>query len=69
MNTLKNLKDYIKSQITLYPELKEEMTDLYDLCLSGIEDGESVSHEIELCITDINFLIDNHKENERKSKI
>ena len=55
---LEYLKTFIKEKIQQYPNLKEEITDLYYLCHTEIAEGSSEKHEIELCINDINSLIE-----------
>lgn len=57
---LKYLRTFIKEQIELYPDLKSQMVGLYELCLQEIEDGDSVSHQVNLCIFDIKELIEEH---------
>ena len=39
------------------PKLKNDIMDLLDLALMEIEDGGSVSHEIDLCMSDVQELI------------
>jgi len=53
MNTLEQLKEYVKDSIKANPQHKDEILDLYQLCLDEIEDGGSVQHEISLCAEDI----------------
>ena len=55
--TLAQLKEWIKVQITKHPEHKEEMLDLYSLCMDEIEQDGSPTHEIELCRNAIEQLI------------
>jgi hypothetical protein len=58
---LQEFKNEIKLQITNYPLLKEEILDFYELAINEIEEGNSVTHEINLCIQSIEDLIDNNK--------
>lgn len=55
---MENLKSVVIETIRKYPHLKDEVMGLYELCLSEIEEGGSTSHEIELCLSDIQDLID-----------
>lgn len=55
---MENLKSFVIETIQKYPHLKDEVVDLYELCLSEIEEGGSTTHEIELCLSDIQDLID-----------
>jgi len=59
MNTLHELKTYVRGRIAQYPDLDEEISDLFDLCVSEIEEGGSTQHEINLCHSDIESLIKN----------
>lgn len=52
------LRAFIKECVAKHPHLKEEIYDLYELCLDEIEEGGSVDHEIQLCITSIEQLIE-----------
>lgn len=56
------LKEYVEKSIRNRPELKEEITDLWQLCLDEIESGESESNEIELCQEAIRQLIEDEEE-------
>lgn len=56
--TLELLKLWIKEQIAQHPEHKEEMLDLYSLCIDEIEAGESPANEINLCINSIQELVE-----------
>ena len=56
--TLEQLKDWIKVQITKHPEHKEEMLDLYSLCIDEIADGGSEWNEVQLCISSIEELLE-----------
>jgi len=55
---LQQFKNYIKEQIVKYPSLKEEILDFYQLAIDEIDEGGSVTHEIELCQESIKQLID-----------
>ena len=57
---LKYLRTFIREQIAQYPDLKSQMVGLYELCLQEIEDGDSESHQVNLCIFDIKELIEEH---------
>jgi len=49
--------------IKKHPSLKEEIDGLIDLCQCEIEQGESSEHEIGLCWSDIDILVEELKEN------
>lgn len=55
---LQQFKKEINKQIVKYPLLKEEILDFYELAINEIEEGESATHEIELCLESIKQLID-----------
>ena len=55
--TLENLKKYAEGMSNTYPDLDEEIRDLYFLAEMEVEDGESETHECELAINDIKQLI------------
>ena len=60
MTNINDLNKYIKKTLNAHPEHAEEINSLYELCLSEIEDDSaSVTHEINLCINDIEYLINN----------
>ena len=58
MNNVLQLKKYVREITAQYPDLDEEISDLYDLCLNEIEEGGSEQHEIHLCKTDIDQLVE-----------
>jgi hypothetical protein len=62
MTTVEELKVYVQEKIAEYPELKEQITDLFQLCLDEIEDGASPMNEIHLCICDIEDSIEEAKQ-------
>ena len=55
---IQDLKKYCREVIFKHPEHEEEIVELYLLCVSEIEEGGSPSHEIELCMSDVNDLIE-----------
>lgn len=55
---LKQLRDYARTCIANRPELRGEIIDLYQLCLDEIEEGGSEQHEISLCYSDIEQLME-----------
>lgn len=57
--TLKDFQNTCGEYINKYPELKEEILDIYALCLDEIEEGGSIQHEISLGMTDLEELINN----------
>lgn len=50
--------DYAKEAIATYPQFKEKILGILQLCLDEIEQGGSPQHEIELAINDIDQLIE-----------
>ena len=63
---LQYLRTFIKEKIQQYPDLKNQMIGLYELCLQEIEDGDSESHQVNLTIFDINELIEEYIEENKK---
>ena len=57
MLTVEYLVEFIKEKIKSYPKLKDEIIDLYSLCLSEIEEGGTEYHEVGMCLNDIKELI------------
>lgn len=51
------LRKYCVGVVEQHPELEEEVVGLFNLCISEIEEGGSESHEIELCISDVDELV------------
>lgn len=49
---------FIAEKKAQYPELREEMDDLFQLALDEIEDGGSPQHECDLAAESINQLIE-----------
>ena len=54
---IQDLKKYCKEVILKHPEHSEQIVDLCWLCVSEIEEGGSSTHEINLCMTDIEDLV------------
>jgi hypothetical protein len=52
-----SLKNFVREKCIEYPHLENEFYDYYSLCLSEIEEGGSLQHEVELCINSIEELI------------
>ncbi len=55
--TLANLKKYAEGISKTYPQLDDEVRDLYFLAEMEVEDGESENNECELAIGSIKQLI------------
>ena len=55
--TLENLKKYAEGMSNTYPDLNDEIRDLYFLAEMEVEDGESETNECELAIGSIKQLI------------
>lgn len=53
---LSNLKSFVRDSIISHPQHKEEITDLFQLCLDEIDEGGSVENEISHCRIDIEEL-------------
>ena len=58
MLTLDYLKKFIAEKVDEHPSLKDEIMDLYFLCISEIEEGGAEYHEVGMCINDIEELIE-----------
>ena len=54
---LKSLTIVVKETIQKYPNLRNEVLDIYELAKDEIEDGGSEEHECELALNDINELV------------
>jgi len=54
---IQQLKKYCLEKIDQYPNLANEIRDIYGLALSEIESGESEDNECELAWSDIKDLI------------
>jgi hypothetical protein len=59
--TLQELKSYAEEMSVKYPQLNDEIRDLYFLAVTEVEDGESEAHECELAISDIDELINTNE--------
>ena len=55
--TLSDLKEYAEGVSKQYPQLDDEVRDLYFLAVTEVEDGESETNECELAIGSIKELI------------
>lgn len=53
------LKEKIKSAIKNYPQIKNELIDLYEAAQMEIEEGGSEYHEIQLALESLKELTDN----------
>ena len=60
MINLKYLNKYIKEQKEKYPSLKNDIMELYYLCLSEIDEGGSEQNEVDHCIASIEELIEDN---------
>lgn len=54
---IKELIEWAKERMIKCPKLKEEIQDYLQLAIDEIEEGASVSNEVNLCMSDINELI------------
>jgi hypothetical protein len=66
--TLENLKKYAEGMSNTYPDLSDEIRDLYFLAEMEVESGESQTHECELAIHDIKQLISDWDKEVQKLK-
>lgn len=57
MTTIKDLNIFAREMAGKYPNLKEEIYDLVQLCMDEIEEGGSLNNELSLCYNDILELI------------
>lgn len=55
---LQQLRDYARNCISDRPELRDEIVGLWELCLNEIQEGGSRQHEINLCLRDIEELME-----------
>ena len=53
-----NIKQYTTDMILKYPTLKDMIIDLYELCMTEIEEGGSVENEFSLFQRDVDELIE-----------
>ena len=56
---LDRLKQMTVQLMANHPEHKEELMELYQLAVDEIEQGSSETHECELTISDMEYLIEN----------
>jgi hypothetical protein len=55
---MNELIKYATEVVNKHPELQQEINGLIQLCQDNIEEGESETHEIELCMNEIEDLKD-----------
>jgi len=53
-----NIKQYATDMILKYPTLKDMIIDLYELCMTEIEEGGSVENEFSLFQRDVDDLVE-----------
>ena len=62
--TERDIRDYVNNRALQFDSLAEKIYGIYDLFRMEIEDEcASVQHEAELCISEIEDLIDEYKSN------
>lgn len=61
MTTISWLIDYCSEARKKYPDLEDQINEYYELCMTEIDDGGSIPHEIQLCVNDIEELITNNQ--------
>ena len=54
---LENLKKYCEGMSNTYPDLEDEIRDLYFLAETEVEDGEPEYMECEKCVSDVKAII------------
>jgi hypothetical protein len=57
---LEYLEKFIKEKKEKYPSLKNDIMELYYLCLSEIDEGGSEQSEVDSCIASIEELIEDN---------
>lgn len=62
LNNLSELRRWIFQQKEQYPSLANAMQEFLDLCITEIEDGASVTHEINLCVDSVSDLVDTFRQ-------
>ena len=55
---MKQLVIDLRAVIAKYPQIKEQVNDLFQLCKDEIEEGGSEMHEISLCRGSVQELVD-----------
>ena len=55
---MEQLRKFCKETIKKYPSIASDVWELFELCQTEIEDGESETEEINKCIYSIEELID-----------
>jgi hypothetical protein len=55
---MENLLIDLRAVITKFPQLKDEVNSMFQLCKDEIEEGGSYEHEIQLCYGAVKDLID-----------
>lgn len=54
----RDFTEYCKQKMGEYPEKKDQIFDMFELCFSEIEDeGSSETHEVELAISSIKEIV------------
>ncbi len=60
---MKDVIAHAQKVVNNYPSLKDDVNGFLELCHTEIESGESSEHEIELCWSDIDYLVEELNEN------
>lgn len=63
MKNFRELINHARVVIKDHPDLREQILDLIDLCQSEVEEGGSLQHELHLCKTDIDQLVEEKTKN------
>ena len=58
--SLDYLSKFVKEQKEKYPSLKNDIMELYYLCISEIDEGGSEGNEVDHCIASIEELIEDN---------
>jgi hypothetical protein len=61
MHNIQNLKIFVSESCTKYPNLKNEILDLYWLCMTEISEGGDDQTEVGRCFKDVEEIIKESK--------
>lgn len=63
---MKELLKLVKKMSNKYPELKEDIQELLQLCFEGIDEGGAEMYEVEFCYDSIKELVNDYKTSENE---
>jgi hypothetical protein len=58
---MKQLLEFTNGVVEKYPNLKEDVDALIQLCYDEIEEGGPEAHEMEMCWSDVSELVATHE--------